>query len=187
MLLEQTVRDMVHSRTESVLPCSNHSLVWTAVSGCGPQQELLQQKHRPIVCADACLHALLESCCCHVDNSSSLLSLLQLPTFQVCLQALKQLDTAQQADTTAAGKVGLEQSAFLQDALLRRLADDEPAVVTTVLSLPSLDALPGATLYTALAALVTKSVQVLRIAGRKSEHKAWQNVARKVQPCCGVC
>lgn len=69
----------------------------------------------------------------------------------------------------------------MQDALLRRLADEEPSVVSTVLSLPSLTELPGSALYTALAAILKTCSQVTRTAGRKSEHKAWRHVARKVQ------
>ena len=70
---------------------------------------------------------------------------------------------------------------FLQDVLLRRLADDESAVVTTVLSLPSLADVPGTQLYAALAAVIKTCTHVLRMAGRRSEHKAWKAVAKKVQ------
>lgn len=96
-----------------------------------------------------------------------------------CLQALKQLDAARQAADP--GKAASASSTFLQDVLLRRLADDEPAVVTTVLSLPSLADVPGPQLYAALAAVIKACTHTLRIAGRRSEHKAWRAVARKVQ------
>ena len=100
----------------------------------------------------------------------------------LCLQALKQLDAAHQAQkATDLGKATSASSMFLQDVLLRRLADEEPAVVTTVLSLPSLADVPATQLYAALAAVIKACTHVLRIAGRRSEHKAWRAVARKVQ------
>ncbi len=99
----------------------------------------------------------------------------------LCLQALKQLDAAHQARlATDPGKAASASSTFLQDVLLRRLADDEPAVVSTVLSLPSLAGVPGIELYAALAAVIKACSHVLRVAGRRSEHKAWRAVARKV-------
>lgn len=101
----------------------------------------------------------------------------------LCLQALKQLDAAHQARMAAdPGKAASASSMFLQDVLLRRLADDEPAVVGTVLSLPTLAGVPGTQLYAALAAVIKVCTHVLRTAGRRSENKAWRAVARKVQP-----
>ena len=100
----------------------------------------------------------------------------------LCLQALKQLDAAHQARmATGSGKAASASSMFLQDVLLRRLADDELAVVSTVLSLPSLADVPGTQLYAALTAVIKACSHVLRIAGRRSEHKAWRAVAGKVQ------
>ena len=107
------------------------------------------------------------------------------PLLLFWLQALKQLDAAHQAVAATHGTkpdtAHSDKSVFLQDVLLRRLADEEAGVVSTVLSLPSLLELPGSTLYSALAAVMDTYSQVVGDHSRKSEHKPWRTVARKVR------
>lgn len=73
-----------------------------------------------------------------------------------------------------------EQAAFMQGAVLRRLADEDASVVDAVLSLPSLHQLPEALLYPGLAAVLDRFDRLTGLNSDKSRHKAWRSVAKKV-------
>ena len=158
--------------------CIRSTLLWCAKQkneACIPSLFCIVVSNR----RDTYMLAFVSGLQCMLDSTAGMLSMNQE---LLCLQALKQLDAAHQVCMAAdPGKAASASSMFLQDVLLRRLADDEPAVATTVLSLPSLTGVPGTELYAALAAVIKVSTHVLRTAGRRSEHKAWRAVARKVQ------
>ena len=98
---------------------------------------------------------------------------------------LKELDTAfHTAVVGGDGAAMQEQAVFVQDALLRRLGDDEAAVVDTVLSLPILLHLPGPLLFSALAALLGRCKRVTGLNSNKPRHRGWKAVTRKVLPRC---
>ena len=101
------------------------------------------------------------------------------------MQALKGLDAAHQAggaadaaDTDPAARK--EHAAFLQGAVMRRLADEDASVVDAVLSLPSLHQLPGSLLYSGLSAVLKRFDRLTGLNSDKSRHKAWRAVAKKV-------
>lgn len=98
------------------------------------------------------------------------------------LQALRELDAAQQADEEAAqdGADG-SKAAFMHGALLRRLADDEPSVLAAALSLPSLRHLPSSALYTALAEVLARARTAAGAQSGSSTRKAWRSVVQKVR------
>ena len=98
------------------------------------------------------------------------------------MQALKGLDAAHQAgraaDADSAART--EQAAFLQGAVMRRLADEDVSVVDAVLCLPSLHQMPGPLLYSGLAAVLERFDRLTGLNSDKSRHKAWRTVAKKV-------
>ena len=98
------------------------------------------------------------------------------------LQALKGLDAAHQPGGNAEADPAArkEQAAFLQGAVMRRLADEDASVVDTVLSLPFLHQLPESLLYSGLAAVLQKFDRLTGLKSDKSRHKAWRAVAKKV-------
>ena len=101
------------------------------------------------------------------------------------MQALKQLSAGNDADAAssdkASDKTATEDSAFLHNALLRRLADQDPTVVHAALSLPVLLQVPSSALYTALSAVMARYTEVVNNQGRKGEHRAWRAVAKMVR------
>ena len=100
------------------------------------------------------------------------------------MQALKGLDAAHRAggaaDADADPAARKEQVAFLQGAVMRRLADEDASVVDAVLSLPSLHQLPGSLLYSGLSAVLGRFDRLTGLNSDKSRHKAWRAVAKKV-------
>lgn len=100
-------------------------------------------------------------------------------------QALKHLSAQHEASAgTANGESQPSSAAFLQDALLRRLLDQEPAVISTTLTLPVLRRLNSTKLYPAIASVLARYAEVAGDPERKAEHKAWRAVARKVACTC---
>lgn len=63
---------------------------------------------------------------------------------------------------------------FVQSALLRRLSDDDPAVLHTLLRLPSLLSLPGGQLVQALVELLARCEQAASGDAEKAVRKAMQ-------------
>ena len=96
------------------------------------------------------------------------------------MQALKELDAVYQAGGGVNAAARREQSAFVQGAVLRRLADEDASVVDAVLALPSLHQLPGSLLYAGLAGVLDRFDRLTGLNSDKSRHKAWRAVAKKV-------
>ena len=101
------------------------------------------------------------------------------------MQALKQLGAELHDDTpephgNQTDKPSSQTMAFLHGALVRRLMDQEPSVVSTALSLPVLHSLPSTAVYPAVASVLARCAEVAGNPDRKAEHKAWRVVAKQV-------
>ena len=76
--------------------------------------------------------------------------------------------------------------AFVQDALLRRIADDEPSVSTAALECACLlTAVPPGAIFNAAAELVRKRYQLLIAPGQgPGDMAGWKGTLQKVRRCC---